>query len=40
MAKLGSLVHNLDVGGMPVAEAAGVEMVLGGLRKRCVDDDA
>jgi hypothetical protein len=40
LAKMGVLVHNLDVGGMPVAEAAGVEMVLGGLRKRCVDDDA
>jgi hypothetical protein len=40
LAKLGALVHCLDVGGLPVAEAAGVEMVLGGLRKRCAGDDA
>ncbi|MHB1290791.1 MAG: chromate resistance protein ChrB domain-containing protein [Sulfuricella sp.] len=40
LAKLGALVHCLDVGGMPVAEAAGVEMVLNGARQRCTDDDA
>ncbi len=40
LAKLGALVHSLDVGGLPVAEAAGVEMVLGGMRQRCPDDDA
>jgi len=40
LAKLGALVHCLDVGGLPVAEAAGVEMVLGGARQRCADDDA
>ena len=40
LAKLGALVHNLDVGGMPVMEASGVEMILGGIRKRCADDDA
>lgn len=40
LAKLGALVHYLDVGGMPVAEAAGVEMVLNGARQRCADDDA
>ncbi len=40
LAKLGALVHCLDVGGMPVAEATGVEMVLNGARQRCADDDA
>ena len=40
LAKLGALVHCLDVGGLPVAEAAGVEMVLGGLRISQRDDDA
>jgi hypothetical protein len=40
LAKLGALVHCLDVGGAPVAEAAGVEMVLNGARQRCADDDA
>lgn len=40
LARLGALVHQLDVGGMPVAEAAGVELVLGGIRQRCPDDDA
>ncbi len=40
LAKLGALVHCLDVGGLPVAEAAGVEMVLGGLRVSQPDDDA
>ena len=40
LAKLGALVHCLDVGGVPVAEAAGVEMVLSGARQRCDEDDA
>jgi len=40
LAKLGALVHYLDAGGIPVAEAAGVETLLGGLRNRCPDDDA
>ncbi len=40
LARLGALVHSLDVGGIAVAEAAGVEMVLGGARQRCSDDDA
>ena len=34
------LVHALDVGGMPVAEAAGLEAVLAGLREVHADDDA
>lgn len=40
LAKLGGLIHCLDVGGVPVAEAAGVEMVLNGARQRYADDDA
>lgn len=39
LAKLAALVHCLDVGGVPVAEAAGVEMVLNGARQRYTDDD-
>lgn len=39
LAKLGALVHCLDVGGTPTAEAAGVEMVLAGARRDCSDDD-
>lgn len=33
LARLGALVHFLDVGGAPVGEAAGVEAVLAGLRQ-------
>lgn len=40
LMKLGALVHCLDVGGLPVAEAAGVEMVLNGARQSCADDHA
>ena len=40
LIKLAALVHCLDVGGLPVAEAAGMEMVLGGLRASLPDDDA
>jgi hypothetical protein len=32
IARIGAIVHCLDVGGVPVAEAAGVEAVLAGLR--------
>lgn len=39
LARLGGLVHYLDVGGAPVQEAPGVEMVLNGARQRCADDD-
>ena len=34
------LVHALDVGGLPLAEAAGLEAVLTGLRELHADDDA
>ncbi len=38
--RLGRLVHYLDVGGEVVAEGAGFEAVLGGLRDATPDDDA
>lgn len=40
LMKLAALVHCLDVGGLPVAEAAGVELVLAGLKASHADDDA
>ena len=40
LAKLGALVHYLDVGGMPVAEAAGFVTMLAGVKHQCSDDDA
>lgn len=38
--RVGALVHYLDVGGIPVAEAAGLEIVLKAMQARCPDDDA
>lgn len=40
LARLARLVHCLDVGGPPVAEAPGVEAVLAGMRAAMADDDA
>lgn len=40
LQRIATLVHYLDVGGLPVPEAAGVEGVLAGLRNRIKDDDA
>ncbi|MGE8318799.1 MAG: chromate resistance protein ChrB domain-containing protein [Comamonas sp.] len=40
LARLGAMVHALDVGGTPMPEAAGFEAVLAGARKRLPDDDA
>lgn len=40
LARLARLVHFLDVGGLPVAEAPGVEALLAGLRETEPDDDA
>lgn len=40
LMRLGALVHQLDVGGEPVAEAAGFEAVMTGARERLDDDDA
>ena len=39
LARLAALVHYLDIGGLPVAEAAGFEAILAGLRDGCPDDD-
>lgn len=39
LVRLGGLVHFLDAGGAPVAEAAGLEAVLAGLKRRANDDD-
>ena len=37
--RIGALVHFLDVGGIPVPEAAGLETLIGGMRQRWTDDD-
>lgn len=37
--KIGALIHYLDVGGIPVPEAAGFEAILHGARATLVDDD-
>jgi hypothetical protein len=39
LTRLGMLVHALDVGGVPVPEAAGFEAILTGVRTSCADDD-
>jgi hypothetical protein len=39
LLRLGTLVHYLDVGGVPVAEAAGIESILRGMREHIADDD-
>lgn len=39
LARLGGIVHFLDVGGVQPAEAAGVEQILSGLREALTDDD-
>lgn len=40
LAKLGALVHHLDVGGIPIAEAAGFATIMAGARSLQSDDDA
>lgn len=37
--RIGALVHYLDVGGIPVLEAAGLETLIGGMRQRWIVDD-
>jgi hypothetical protein len=39
LERLGRLVHYLDVGGVPVPEAAGLETILKGARRQHADDD-
>jgi hypothetical protein len=40
LARLATIVHALDVGGEPVAEATGFEAVMAGARERIAGDDA
>jgi hypothetical protein len=40
LGRIGALIHYLDVGGVPVPEAAGLEAVLRGARAALSDDDA
>jgi hypothetical protein len=40
LARLGTLVHYLDVGGIPVAEAPGFASIMAGARTLQADDDA
>lgn len=39
LLRLGALIHFLDVGGVPPAEAVGIESALAGLRDNLADDD-
>lgn len=39
LMRLGALVHYLDVGGIPVPEAPGLQAILSGARSRYGDDD-
>ena len=40
LQSIAQVVHYLDAGGIPVAQAAGLEAILGGLRELHADDDA
>jgi hypothetical protein len=40
LARLGTLVHFLDVGGVPVPEAPGIAAIVSGARSLAPDDDA
>jgi hypothetical protein len=40
LARLGALVHHLDVGGIPTAEGPGFATIMAGARKLQPDDDA
>jgi hypothetical protein len=40
LARIAGIVHYLDVGGLPVPEAAGLEAMLAGMRASIPDDDA
>jgi len=39
LLRIGTLVHFLDVGGVPVPQASGIEAALSGLREHLADDD-
>ena len=40
LVRIGNLIHYLDVGGVPVTEAAGVEAMLRGAHRLILDDDS
>lgn len=40
LVSIAAVVHYLDVGGVPVAEAGGLEAILRGAKQRCASDDA
>jgi hypothetical protein len=40
LAKIGAAVHFLDIGGIPVADAKGLETMLKGAKEKARDDDA
>jgi hypothetical protein len=40
LAAIGAAVHFLDVGGIPVPDAKGLETVLKGIREKAKSDDA
>jgi hypothetical protein len=40
LAKIGAAVHFLDVGGIPIADAKGLETVLTGIKEKARSDDA
>ena len=40
LARIGAAVHFLDIGGIPVPEASGLETMLKGAREKARDDDA
>ena len=40
LAKIGAAVHFLDVGGIPVADATGLETMLKGAKEKARGDDA
>ena len=39
LSRIAAIIHCLDMGGLPVAEAAGIEAVLAGARSRASSDD-
>ena len=39
LARIAAIIHCIDVGGVPVAEAAGIEAVLAGARAAAPNDD-
>jgi hypothetical protein len=40
LARLAGIVHYLDVGGLPAPEAAGLDLLLAGMRASIPEDDA